>query len=53
MRMRLAYAIASAEAPQILIMDEWLSVGDKEWISKMSSKIDSFFFPQKFYLSIT
>ena len=50
MRMRLAYAIASAEEPQILIMDEWLSVGDKEWIAKMSSKIDSFVFSSAIFI---
>ncbi len=50
MRMRLAYAIASAEDPQILIMDEWLSVGDKEWIAKMSEKIDSFVFSSAIFI---
>ena len=48
--MRFAYAIASAENPQILIMDEWLSVGDKEWISKMSDKIDSFVFSSSIFI---
>lgn len=42
MKMRLAYAIATAEQSQILILDEWLSVGDAEWMEKMSKGIDAF-----------
>ena len=40
--MRLAYAIATAQQSQILILDEWLSVGDAEWMEKMSKGINAF-----------
>ena len=42
MKMRLAYAIATALQPKILILDEWLSVGDSEWMKKMSAEINNF-----------
>ena len=42
MKMRLAYAIATAEYQQILALDEWLSVGDAEWMAKMSADINIF-----------
>ena len=40
--MRLPYTIATAEQLKILVLGEWLSVGDDEWMAKMSADINRF-----------
>ncbi len=39
MNMRLAFAVATAIRPDILIMDEWLSVGDEEFQQKAEKRL--------------
>ena len=38
--MRLAFSIATAVPAEILVMDEWLSVGDDSFQAKASERID-------------
>jgi lipopolysaccharide transport system ATP-binding protein len=40
MQMRLAFAVSTMLRPEILIMDEWLSVGDKEFQGKAAARLD-------------
>jgi len=40
MRMRLAFSIATAVPSEILVMDEWLSVGDEQFQAKAKERID-------------
>jgi len=42
MRMRLAFATATAVKPDILLMDEWISTGDKGFVDKVTRRLDSF-----------
>ena len=42
MRLRLAFAICTSFDPDILLMDEWLSVGDKNFIEKAKLRLDEF-----------
>ena len=42
MRMRLAFSIAMLQPPEILVMDEWLSVGDTDFRSKAEEKLVEF-----------
>ena len=39
MNMRLAFAVATLLQPEILLMDEWLSVGDKDFQEKAENRI--------------
>lgn len=39
MQLRLAFAISTRVNPEILIMDEWLSVGDESFIHKAESRL--------------
>ena len=39
MHMRLAFAVSTMITPDILIMDEWLSVGDKGFQNKAERKL--------------
>ena len=41
MRMRLAFSIATAVPAEILIMDEWLSVGDESFKAKASERVET------------
>ena len=41
MQMRLAFAVSTMLRPEILIMDEWLSVGDKNFQSKAAARLDA------------
>lgn len=41
MSMRLAFAIATAISSEILIMDEWLSVGDEHFMEKAEKRMSS------------
>lgn len=40
MQMRLAFSIATLAQPEILIMDEWLTVGDAEFQEKAQRRLD-------------
>lgn len=40
MKMRLAFSIATAVPAEILVMDEWLSVGDENFQAKARERID-------------
>jgi lipopolysaccharide transport system ATP-binding protein len=39
MQLRLAFSIATLEQPEILVMDEWLTVGDAEFQEKAQHRI--------------
>ena len=41
MTMRLFFAIATCVAPDILLMDEWLSVGDAAFVEKAQRRLDA------------
>ena len=41
MKMKLTFSVATAVHPQILIMDEWLSVGDENFRDKAKQRINS------------
>ena len=41
MQLRLGFSIATAFRPKILIMDEWLSTGDKKFIKKSENKLNN------------
>ncbi len=41
MHMRLAFAVSTMIRPDILLMDEWLSVGDKSFQSKAESRLNN------------
>ena len=40
MAMRLAFSIATTIAPEILVLDEWLSAGDARFVSKARQKME-------------
>jgi lipopolysaccharide transport system ATP-binding protein len=40
MHLRLAFAISTVLRPEILIMDEWLSVGDEDFKAKAAHRLD-------------
>lgn len=40
MGMRLAFSISTCVTPEILLLDEWLSVGDKSFAEKSSKRMD-------------
>ena len=42
MAMRLAFSIATSVQADIILMDEWLSVGDAEFIEKAKKRLDDF-----------
>lgn len=39
--MRLAFAVSTMLRPEILIMDEWLSVGDINFQAKAAARLDA------------
>lgn len=41
MKLRLAFAIATAFQPEVLILDEWLSAGDANFRNKAAERLDS------------
>lgn len=41
MQMRLGFAVSTVIRPQILLMDEWLSVGDEAFQKKASKRLES------------
>ena len=42
MRLRLAFAACTCFEPEILLMDEWLSVGDQAFVEKARRRLDEF-----------
>lgn len=40
MQMRLAFSVSTTIKPQILIMDEWLSLGDSEFETRAKSRMN-------------
>jgi lipopolysaccharide transport system ATP-binding protein len=40
MAMRLAFAVSTMLRPEIIVMDEWLSVGDKNFQGKAAARLD-------------
>ena len=42
MRLRLAFAVCTCFEPEILLMDEWLSVGDRAFVEKARRRLDEF-----------
>ncbi|CCN47638.1 ATP-binding ABC transporter [Vibrio nigripulchritudo MADA3029] len=41
MQMRLAFSVSTTVRPQILIMDEWLSLGDSEFAERAKKRMDA------------
>lgn len=39
MQMRLAFAVSTVLQPEVLLMDEWLSVGDASFVSKAEARL--------------
>jgi lipopolysaccharide transport system ATP-binding protein len=39
MQLRLAFAVSTSIRPQILIMDEWLSTGDKDFKERAEARL--------------
>ena len=42
MRLRLAVAVSTMEAPDILLLDEWIGTGDSTFRDKLRSRMESF-----------
>ena len=42
MRLRLAFAVCTCFNPEILLMDEWLNVGDRAFVEKARRRLDEF-----------
>ena len=42
MRLRLAFAVCTSFEPEILLMDEWLSVGDRSFVEKAKRRLEGF-----------
>lgn len=42
MRLRLAFAVCTCFDPEILLMDEWLSVGDRAFAEKAQARLEAF-----------
>ena len=42
MRLRLAFAVCTSFEPEILLMDEWLSVGDRSFVEKAGRRLEEF-----------
>ncbi len=42
MRLRLAFAVCTCFDPEILLMDEWLSVGDRAFVEKARRRLEDF-----------
>ena len=40
MSIRLAFAMATAVQPQILLMDEWFSAGDADFMAKAETRLE-------------
>ena len=42
MRFRLGFAVCTCFEPEILLMDEWLSVGDRQFVEKARERLEEF-----------
>ena len=42
MRLRLAFAVCTCFDPEILLMDEWLGIGDRAFLEKARRRLDEF-----------
>ena len=42
MRLRLAFAVSTCFEPEILLMDEWLNVGDRAFVEKAKHRLEEF-----------
>ena len=42
MRFRLGFAVCTCFEPEILLMDEWLSVGDRQFVEKARKRLEEF-----------
>jgi len=42
MRFRLGFAVCTCFEPEILLMDEWLSVGDRHFVEKAGQRLEEF-----------
>ena len=42
MRMRLAFATATCIDPEILVMDEWISTGDRTFLNKVKDRLENY-----------
>ena len=42
MRLRLAFAVCTCFKPEILLMDEWLTVGDRAFVAKARRRLEEF-----------
>ena len=42
MRLRLAFAVCTCFDPEILLMDEWLGIGDRAFVEKARRRLDEF-----------
>lgn len=42
MRLRLGFAVCTCFDPEILLMDEWLGVGDRSFVEKARRRVDEF-----------
>mgnify|MGYP006090555249 CR=1 FL=1 len=42
MLLRLAFAVCTSVEPEILLMDEWIGVGDAKFLEKAKSRLDDF-----------
>ena len=42
MRLRLAFAVCTSFEPEILLMDEWLGVGDRAFVEKAKHRLEEF-----------
>ena len=42
MRLRLAFAVCTCFEPEILLMDEWLGMGDRAFVEKAKRRLQEF-----------
>ena len=42
MRLRLAFAVCTCFEPEILLMDEWLGIGDRAFVEKARRRLEEF-----------
>ena len=42
MRLRLAFAVCTCFEPEILLMDEWLGIGDRSFVEKAKRRLEEF-----------
>jgi lipopolysaccharide transport system ATP-binding protein len=42
MRMRIAFAVATSIDPEIILMDEWIAVGDAHFMEKAAQRLSAF-----------